>query len=390
MILNKSYIYRIYLTTKQKNNFSTLYNKNVFLFNRILEEKKERIDSKEDEAIFIKPFVRKFIELRSGNFISYMSTYRLANQIIKKYKDGYLKDFPMAKNALKYPKKIHFDLEFKYTLNSQKLILSIDHIGSFKIKYHRPLPLKSVVRNIIIEERNINEYYINILVGELVSIKNTIPQKAVGLDYSSPNLFVSSDNELGNHFQVNNYNLAKIKKIQRQLSKCKFNSKNYLKLKAKEEKLYQDVTNKRNYFLHKAANYCINRYDLVGVETLSLAKMAQKNNLGKHTYENAYDKFLKILEYKAKETGKYFIKVPRFYPSTRICSNCGQVHEKLSLSKRIFTCDCGFEMDRDLNAAINIREKAIQILLEKMNKYYKGGSETETNKDFLKDENPRA
>lgn len=366
MIINRSFKYRIYLTKNQKEKFESLYSKCTILFNLLLKVKEKRIFENEDEGIFIKDFTKKNPELNNGNFTAYISVYHLINKIIKKYKDGYIQEFPCMKNINKYPKKIHFDIKTKYNFNDLHNKITLDKIGTFKIKYHRPLPTNFYLRNVIIEEKNKDEFYINLGVSELIVDKNKEILGAVGLDYSSPHLFVTSDNEYGDKYQINNYLIDKIKRTRRQMHKCKFGSKNYLKKKYLHEKLNQKVANKRAYLLNQAANYLLSKYDLIGVETLSLAKIAQNHHLGKQTYQNAYDTFIKILEYKAIMLGKKVIKVPEFYPSSKICSNCGQLNNDLTLEDRIYSCSCGFEIDRDLNAAINIRNKAVSIYEEKM------------------------
>ena len=82
---------------------------------------------------------------------------------------------------------------------------------------------------------------------------------------------------------------------------------------------------------------------------------------GKATLDNGYGMFLNILEYKLNDRGKYFIKVDKWFPSSQICCKCGNQH-KLLLSERTYKCSCGNVMDRDYNAAINIRNKGIEML----------------------------
>jgi len=358
----RSYVYRIYPTRNQKSKFDSLYRKNTFLFNELLKEKKRKLENNEDEAIFIKSFIKQFDELKHGNFVTYLSTYHLVNQIMDKFHNKSIKEFPSLKNVDKMTKKIHFDIVNMSYLDVKGPILQIPKIGSFKARIHRPMPPYSIIRQVIIEKRNVNFYLVNFLVSFPITPPKSTIKTAVGLDYSSPHFFHSSDNELGDVFKVSGLENKRIKKLKRRMSKCVFKSKNYMKLRQNVEKAYFSIENKRKFLLNKASNYCLNKYDLVAVESLSLSDMSTRFHLGAHTYNNSYNTFLLMLKYKSLEKGKVFIKVPKYFPSTRICSNCGQVHERLKLSDRIFHCDCGFTMDRDLNAAINIKEKAITIL----------------------------
>lgn len=355
----KSYIYRIYLNKIQKEKFESLYQKNLFLFNRLIDEKNKRISSSLDEAIFVKHFVKQFKELDHGSFISYISTYKIVNKLFDRYHENKLT--PLYRNSLKYPRKIHFDVFFtnvKYSKNR----ISIPHLGTFKARIHRDLPINCMIHSSIIEERTKDVFFINFLVETKVEYQKMIPQNAIGFDYSVPHLFCSSENDWGDEFKVRNFNQTKINKIKRKMAKCVFNSKNYLKLKTKEEKLYNEVARKRDYMLHNLSLNCVKKFDVIGVETLDLEEMASKNHLGKGIYEDAFNKFCKYLSYKSLKYGKYFIKVPKYFPSTRMCSQCGVVHGKMELDERSFKCDCGLLINRDLNAAINIREKALSIL----------------------------
>lgn len=105
-------------------------------------------------------------------------------------------------------------------------------------------------------------------------------------------------------------------------------------------------------------------FDAVCVEDLNLKGMAGGLQLGKGVHDNEYGLFLSMLEYKLEERGKYLIKVDRYFASSKICSVCGNKKEELSLSDRIYYCECGNRMDRDVNAAVNIMNEGKRIFAE--------------------------
>ena len=105
-------------------------------------------------------------------------------------------------------------------------------------------------------------------------------------------------------------------------------------------------------------------FDAVCVEDLNLKGMAGGLHLGKGVHDNGYGLFLSMLEYKLEERGKYLIKVDRYFASSKICSICGKKKEELSLSDRIYYCECGNRMDRDVNAAVNIMNEGKRIFAE--------------------------
>ena len=108
--------------------------------------------------------------------------------------------------------------------------------------------------------------------------------------------------------------------------------------------------------IHKATAMIASKYSVVCVEDLNVAGMMKNHHLARSLSDASLGEFRRQLEYKAARTGAALCVVDRWYPSSKTCSNCGVVKAKLSLSERVFDCDaCGLSMDRDLNAAINIK-----------------------------------
>ena len=141
-------------------------------------------------------------------------------------------------------------------------------------------------------------------------------------------------------------------------------SKNYIKQLRKVNRIHHHIANQRKDTLHKISTGIANRYDVVCVEDLNLKAMANKGfGNGKATLDNGYGMFLNMLEYKLSDRGKYLIKVDKWYPSSQLCHCCGQIHPEMKdLSIRKMRCDCGLIMDRDQNAAINIKKEGLRML----------------------------
>ena len=92
------------------------------------------------------------------------------------------------------------------------------------------------------------------------------------------------------------------------------------------------------------------------------AVMSSCLHLGKGAMDNGYGMFRNMLEYKLEEQGKTFVKVDRFFPSSKKCSICGKIKTEMPLSEREYICECGNQMDRDVNAAVNLRKEAKRLL----------------------------
>ena len=191
---------------------------------------------------------------------------------------------------------------------------------------------------------------------------------AIGLDYASNGLYVDNNGNVGTNHKYYRDSHDKLVKAQRRLSRMQGSKKhfvksnNYMKQLCKVNKIHRHIANQRLDNLHKLSTEIANQYDVVCVESLDMKAMSNKGfGNGKATLDNGYGLFLNMLEYKLSDRGKYFIKVDKWYPSSQLCSCCGS-QKKLTLSDRIYKCDCGLKLDRDYNAAINIKNEGLRLL----------------------------
>lgn len=190
----------------------------------------------------------------------------------------------------------------------------------------------------------------------------------VGIDRGLSDLVVTSD---GEKFKYPNNSIEKIEsrrtKLQSHLSyKKRLNkhwkkSKRYKKLKYKVDKLYAKEKNIRENFYHQVSRHLVNKYDIITVEDLNIKGMMQNKNLSQKIFNASWNRLTNFIEYKAKYENKVFRKSYQFYASTQICHKCKTKFDKLrgpkSLNIRDWTCEnCGAYHDRDINAALNIRD----------------------------------
>lgn len=180
----------------------------------------------------------------------------------------------------------------------------------------------------------------------------------VGIDLGIKTLATCSNGECFD----NPRHLKKKEKIlrirQKSLSRKKGGSNNRKKAAKKVAKVHFDIANARKDYLHKITSKIINENQVIVLEDLNLSGMVKNHKLAKAISDVGMGEFRRQLEYKAKWYGRQIIIVDRYFPSSKLCSRCGQVKEKLELSERVYTCDCGLEIDRDLNAAINLANTA--------------------------------
>lgn len=195
-------------------------------------------------------------------------------------------------------------------------------------------------------------------------------QNAVGLDYKSDGLYVSSDGEVCGSPKFFRKAQKRLARAQQRLSRKKGSRKgeaessNHKRQKRLVAKIHRHVANQRRDFLHKESSAITKRYDLVCVEGLDMRVMSNKGfGNGKATLDNGYGMFLDMLEYKLRGKGKALIRVDKWFPSSQICSCCGYKNPEVKdLSVRKWTClECGTVHDRDVNAAKNILREGVRI-----------------------------
>ena len=168
------------------------------------------------------------------------------------------------------------------------------------------------------------------------------------------------EHEKAGFFRKNEKRLAR---EQRKLSRCVKGSHNYVRQKKKVARCHEKIRNQRRDHLHKLSRKIADGYDAVAVEDIDMKAMGQCLHFGKSVQDNGYGMFREMLDYKLAWKGKKMVKVDRFFPSSKKCCKCGRIKKELKLSERVYRCACGNEMDRDRNAAINIREEARRMLI---------------------------
>ena len=189
-------------------------------------------------------------------------------------------------------------------------------------------------------------------------------EKFIGIDFAMQGMCVFSTGKRAEYPMFYRNTEKKLAREQRKLSRCQKGSQNYKKQKKRVALCHEKIRNQRKDFQHKLSASLAESFDAVCVEDLNLKGMAGGLYLGKGVHDNGYGLFLSMLEYKLEERGKYLIKVDRYFASSKICSVCGKKKEELSLADRIYYCECGNRMDRDVNAAVNIMNEGKRIFAE--------------------------
>ena len=179
---------------------------------------------------------------------------------------------------------------------------------------------------------------------------------AVGVDLGVKTLATLSDGTVIENPRLLRKSERRLKMAQKALSRKAMGSKRCAKARAKVARIHAHVANQRQDAIHKATTWLASTYSEICIEDLNAVGMVKNHHLAKAVSDAAFGEFRRQLEYKTARTGARLHVVDRWYPSSKTCSKCGRVKAKLSLAERTYRCDgCGLVMDRDLNAAINIK-----------------------------------
>jgi putative transposase len=349
----KSFQYRLYPTQDQ----CILLNKHIgaarFIFNLALETKQyawatARINlSCFDLQKQIKDLKKDCEWLKEVNSQSLQQAISNLDRAYMGFFKGQTK-FPKFKNKSNAGS---FNIPQSISFKNGKLVIPKFQNG-ISVLLHRSI--KGAIRQATIKKTPTGKYFISILceTGESLKPKAKIEEcSTTGLDLGIKSFAVTSSGKV--------YENPKF--LRNAQSRLRFLQRKYSRHKGKRTKhrltiAYEKVTNKRKDFLHKLSTELIRDNQSISIETLQVSNMLKNHNLAQSISDASWGAFVRMLEYKAIWNGKNILKIGTFEPSSKTCSCCGNINNCLTLQEREWTCSrCGSLLDRDVNAAINIK-----------------------------------
>jgi putative transposase len=244
-------------------------------------------------------------------------------------------------------------------INFENNTVSIPKFKSIKAKLHRKF--EGEIRQATVSKTATGKFYISFLVetSKLIPTKNPIDEsKAVGIDVGIKDLVICSD---GTKYQNPKwYRKAekKLNRMNRWRSRKVKGSANRQKWNRKVAKQHEKISNQRKDMWHKISHELLSKYDTICVEDLAVKNMMQNRKLSKSISDAGWGMFFTMLKYKAGWQGKNILEIGRFEPSSKQCSICGATNNNLTLKDRTWTCENGHTLDRDTNAATNVKRFA--------------------------------
>ena len=250
-------------------------------------------------------------------------------------------------------------------IDLEKRQIKLPKLGLVNIRgYRNKKELEGRIISATIIKEATGKYYVSVIVEEEAIIKEkVIPSKAIGIDLGVKDLVITSDYEKYDNNKIIAKYEKRLKRLQRELARREKGGKNYNKTKLKIARLHEKIRNTRKHYLNKIANEIVLENDIIVTENLKVKDMSKNKRLAKYILDASFSKLCSLLEWKSKLQGKFYYKIDTYYPSSQICSYCGQQDASLKdLSIREYKCQsCGRELDRDINASINILFEGLKL-----------------------------
>ena len=222
------------------------------------------------------------------------------------------------------------------------------------IHWSRSLPQGTKLTTVTVSKDKANRYFVSMLVEEDIKPLPVV-NKQIGLDLGLKSMVITSDGHTHGNPKFFAKDEKKLAKAERRKAKKKKGSKNRAKACLKVARLHARIADRRRDYQHKLSTQIIRENQIVCVESLQVKNLLKNHKLAKAIADVGWGEFVRQLEYKAAWYGRAFIKIDKFYPSSKRCFDCGHILDSLSLDIRAWTCpECGAQHDRDINAAKNI------------------------------------
>ena len=378
-----AYRFRGFPDAKQEHQLRCTAGCTRFLWNRMLAD---YLDLYRIMGVTVKNTPADYKSLDELSFLNDVDSFALAN--VQLQLESAISDWQSGEKGKPRFKKKNLNTD-SYTTNMSHNNIKLEDgslvlpkvPGKIEVRTHRPVAAGGKLKNVTVTLEPDGSWQFAIVFAypkqeeqefTWESVEDLNDLEILGLDMSLPHMYVDSN---GNFPQYELDGIVvefekwytkqqgKIAKAQKKLSRMVKGSSNYTKQCRKITKLHAKTKHRRSDFLHQMACRLARRYDVIAVEDLNLSAMKKALKFGKSVSDNAWGTFLTILKAQCRKYGHMVLFVSKWFPSTKTCSCCGYIHKEIKLKDRTYVCpECGNTMDRDKQAAINLKNEAVRIL----------------------------
>ena len=351
---------------KQKTYFAKATGIARFAYNWALSTWKEQYQEYKEGKRIKSPSqgdLRKILNSIKGKEFPWMGevTKCAPEAAIKNLGTSFTRFFQKKARYPKYKKKgIHDSFYIdntQFSLNDRRDRIRIAKLGWVRMR--EALRFEGKIMSATVS-RQADRWFVSITVEvkDLSHLRKAENQGSVGVDLGVSSLATLSTGEKVEGPKPLEMALRKLRRLSRALSRKKQGSQNRIKARKKLAKLHARISNIRKDSLHKLSSDLTRRFERITIEDLDVKAMMQNKWLSRRIGDMGFYEFKRQLRYKADMRGNEIREADRYYASSQLCSQCGR-RRKISLRERTFTCSCGYKMDRDVNAAINLKNYAV-------------------------------
>lgn len=364
----KAYKYRLYPNKQQIEQIQKTFGCCRFVYNQTLGYRKNLYEMKKESIsrIDCNNWKNKFLKVQY-EWLKEIDKFALDNAVIN-MDSAYQKFFKEHNGYPKFKSKRNNKKSYKTNYTNKNIEVSFEKnkiklpkLKWVKTKVHREFTGK--IKSATISQVPSGKYFVSILVEtEHIPMKEN--DNSVGIDLGIKDLLITSDGEKFDNIRTTKKYEDKLAKEQRKLSHKVKGSKNWNKQRIKIARIHEKIRNTRIDNLHKISHKLINENQVIVSENLAVSNMMKNHNLAKAIFDCGWYELTRQLTYKAEWSGRTYIKIGRYVPSSQTCNVCGFVNKDTkSLSVREWICPvCGTVHDRDINAAINILNEGMKML----------------------------
>jgi putative transposase len=258
------------------------------------------------------------------------------------------------------PKNSYRTINVNNSIRVEDNKIKLPKLGFVKFKKSREV--LGNIKSVTISKNVLGKYYISVLCETEIQ-KLPVSDNNIGIDLGLKEFCITSNKDFVSNPKFLRKSELKLKRAQRKLSLRKKGSNRRFRQQKKIFKLHEKIRNQRLDFLHKLSTKLVNENQVICLEDLSVSNMVKNHKLAKSISDVSWSKFVELLKYKCNWYGRELVQVDKFFPSSKMCSNCGNIKKDLTLKDREYVCSfCGLVIDRDYNSALNILREGLRIL----------------------------
>lgn len=338
-----------------------------WVYNWTLNRQKENYE-KGNKLMSDNDLRKEITVLKQTNEFSWLSdvSNNVAKQAVKDACNAYknffkgLTKFPKFKSRRKSKASFYNDTS---KLKVKRNLVLIEKVGWIKTSEQFPMNVKYTNPRISFDKKY---WYISVGIEEEIE-QTKLTDQVIGIDLGIKDLAICSDGQVFKNINKTHEvrkTEKRLRRLQRKVSrKYEMNKEgnrfvktsNLIKIEKQIQRLHRRLTNIRDNHIHQATNAIVKTKPCkVVMEDLNISGMLKNRHLSKAIANQKLYEFIRQMKYKCEKHGIRFMQADRFYPSSKTCSSCGAIRKDLKLSDRIYKCECGLEIDRDLNASINL------------------------------------